>query len=84
MIVFWFFPVCPPGWVDGGHLGCYLAAYAAGAMNQTSAKAYCESLDGRAQLAEIKTQEIQEFVEGLDDLQSHDHWWLGGNDKAQV
>ena len=53
-------------------------------MNQTSAKAYCESLDGRAHLAEIRTQEIQEFVESLPDLQSYTYWWLGGNDQATV
>ena len=53
-------------------------------MNQTSAQDHCKSLDGRAQLAEIKTQEIEEFVEGLEDFQSYQYWWLGGNDKAQV
>ena len=53
-------------------------------MSQADAKAYCESLDEKAQLAEIKTQDIQEFVEGLEDLESHAFWWLGGNDKAQV
>ena len=55
-------------------------------MNQFSANAYCKSLDERAHLAEIKTQEIQTFVEGLADLQSYDndYWWLGGNDMAQV
>ena len=53
-------------------------------MNQPSAKAYCKSLDQRAHLAEIRTQEIQEFVEDLADIQSHPDWWLGGIDKAQV
>ena len=53
-------------------------------MSQANAKAYCKSLDGRAHLAEIRTQEIQTFVEGLEDLQSHYRWWLGGNDQATV
>ena len=53
-------------------------------MNKTNAEAYCKSLYGRAHLAEIKTQEIQTFVEGLADLQSHAYWWLGGNDQATV
>ena len=83
------FLVCPSGWSDGGKLGCYLAAKRASTMSQANAKAYCKSLDQRAHLAEIKTQEIQTFVEGLADLQSYDYWgadywWLGGNDKAQV
>ena len=51
-------------------------------MNQTSAQDHCKSLHGRAQLAEIKTQGIEEFVEGLDG--SNLYLWLGGNDKAQV
>ena len=53
-------------------------------MSQANATAYCKSLDKRAHLAEIKTQEIQTIIEGLEHFQSHDWWWLGGNDKAQV
>ena len=53
-------------------------------MTQANAKAYCKSLDQRAHLAEIRTQEIQKFVEGLKDLQSNHSWWLGGSDKAKV
>ena len=53
-------------------------------MSYASAKDYCKSLDQRAHLAEIRTQEIQEFVEDLEDLQSHPDWWLGGIDKVQV
>ena len=53
-------------------------------MSQADAQDYCKSLDQRAHLAEIKTQEIQAFVEGLLDLQSHYFWWLGGNDQATV
>ena len=53
-------------------------------MSHASAQNYCKSLDGRAHLAEIRTQEIQVFVESLKDFQSNRHWWLGGNDKAQV
>ena len=53
-------------------------------MNQFSANAYCKSLDEKAHLAEIKTQEIKTFVVGLPDLESHSWWWLGGNDQATV
>ena len=53
-------------------------------MSQADAQDYCKSLDKRAHLAEIKTQEIQTFVVGLPDLQSHPYWWLGGNDQATV
>ena len=53
-------------------------------MSHASAMAYCTSLDIRAHLAEIRTQEIQEFVGSLADFQSYHTWWLGGNDKAEV
>ena len=75
---------CPSGWSDGGKLGCYYAAKEASTMTQANAKAYCKSLDGRAHLVEIRTQEIQTFVRGLKDLQSHTYWWLGGSDQAKV
>ena len=57
-------------------------------MTHESAQDYCKSLDERAQLAEIRSQEIQEFVARDVDLvyyygQDYD-WWLGGNDKAEV
>ena len=75
---------CPSGWSDGGKLGCYYLANEASGGIQANAKAYCKSLDERAHLAEIRTQEIQEFVEGLLDLQSWNWWWIGGSDQAQV
>ena len=53
-------------------------------MSHAGAQDYCKSLDERAHLAEIKTQEIQTFVEGLEDLQYFPSWWLGGNDQATV
>jgi len=53
-------------------------------MVYASAQDYCKSLDGRAHLVEIRTQEIQEFLVGLEDLQSFHWWWLGGNDQALV
>ena len=52
-------------------------------MSQADAQDYCKSLDQRAHLVEIRTQEIQEFVLGLADFQSND-WWLGGSDQAKV
>ena len=78
------FPGCPSGWSDGGKLGCYYAAKEASRMSYASAQNYCKSLDGRAHLVEIRTQEIQTFVRGLKDLQSHTYWWLGGSDQAKV
>ena len=75
---------CPPGWVDGGKLGCFYVAKEASTMSHASSKDYCKTLDGRAHLAEIRNQEIQEFVEGLQDLNSHTNWWLGGSDQAEV
>ena len=53
-------------------------------MSHASAQNYCKSLDGRAHLAEIRSQDIQEFLEGIEYLQSHRSWWLGGNDRAKV
>ena len=53
-------------------------------MSHASAMAYCTSLDTRAHLAEIKTSNIQEFLEGLQDLKSYLYWWLGGSDGAEV
>ena len=52
-------------------------------MDQANAKNYCKSLDKRAHLVEIRTQEIQTFVEGLD-LSSHPWWWMGGTDQLNV
>ena len=76
---------CPSGWDNGGRkIGCYRAAKEASKMSYASAKAYCKSLDQRAHLAEIKTQEVQEFLGGLPDLQSYPYWWLGGSDQAKV
>ena len=76
---------CPHGWIDGGRkIGCYHFAKDASKMVYASAQDYCKSLDGRAHLAEIRTQEIQEFLDGLEDLQSYRNWWLGGNDEEKV
>ena len=75
---------CPHGWIDGEELGCYYFAKEASTMSHASAMAYCTSLDTRAHLAEIKTSNIQEFLEGLQDLKSYLYWWLGGSDQAKV
>ena len=83
-LCFWFLLECLPGWVNAGKLGCYFAAREVSAMTHANAKAYCKSLDRRAHLAELRTQEIQSFVVGLKDFQRHVWWWLGGNDKAKV
>ena len=75
---------CPYGWVGGEELGCYYFANETSTMNHASAMAYCQSLDIRAHLAEIRTLEIQEFIAGSQDLQATPQWWLGGNDRATV
>ena len=82
--LFVFFSECPSGWVDGGKLGCYYTASEASAMTYSNAKNYCKSLDKRARLAEIKTQEIQTFVEGLKDINSANWWWLGGTKQVKL
>ena len=54
-------------------------------MDQASAKAYCKSLDKQAHLAELRTQEIQEFVTGLNGFQTNgNHWWLGGSNQVKL
>ena len=53
-------------------------------MSHASAKVYCKAMDHRAHLVEIKTQEIQTFVERLENLNSNYGWWLGGSDQAKV
>ena len=78
-----FYLECPHGWEGSEDLGCYYVAKEASTMHYASAKAYCTSLDGRAHLAEIRTQEIQTFVAGLPELQSQSYW-LGANDQATV
>ena len=78
-------PECPSGWVDGGNLGCYYGSWRDSTMSHSGAKAYCKSLDRRAHLTEIRTREIQTFVEGLlEHYLNYGRWWLGGNDKYQV
>ena len=78
------FPECPSGWIDGGKRGCYYVAKEASTMDYATAKAYCKSLDKSAHLAEIRTQQIQKFVEDMKDLKSHNDWWLGGSDRLKV
>ena len=83
-LCFSIFPECPSGWSDGGKLGCYYFAKEASTMSHASAKAYCKSLDRRAHLAEIRTQEIQNLVVGLRDFKSYSYWWLGVSDLFKV
>ena len=45
-------------------------------MNHHDAKKFCKSLDNRAHLVEIRSREIQNFVESLD-LSSIGVWWMG-------
>ena len=52
-------------------------------MNYFDAKNFCKSLDIRSHLVEIRSQEIQTFVETLD-LSSNGHWWIGATDQQEV
>ena len=74
---------CPSGWVDGQRLGCYFVASKSSSMSHSDAKKFCKSLDYRAHLVEIRTQEIQKYVESLD-LSSNTHWWIGATDQQKV
>ena len=74
---------CPSGWVDGGRLGCYYVASKSSSMTHHDAKKFCKSLDNRAHLVEIRTEEIQKYVESLD-LSSNAHWWMGATDLKKV
>ena len=74
---------CPSDWVDGGKLGCYHVATNSSTMSYFDAKKLCQSLDYRAHLAEIRTLEIQKFVESLD-LSGHCCWWIGLSDQEKV
>ena len=52
-------------------------------MSHHDAKKFCKSLDNRAYLVEIRTQEIQSFVRSLD-LSSNTWWWIGATDQQKV
>ena len=52
-------------------------------MNYFDAKNFCKSLDIRSHLVEIRSQEIQNFVENLD-LSSNGQWWIGALDQQEV
>ena len=67
---------CPSGWVDGGPLGCYFVANNSSTMTYFKAKKFCQSMDKRAHLVEIRNLEIQEFIGNMD-LSSHKYWWTG-------
>ena len=74
---------CPSDWVDGGRLGCYYVATKSSKMSYSDAKKFCKSLDNRAHLVEIRSQEIQNFVESLD-LSSNGVWWMGATHQEKV
>ena len=74
---------CPSGWITGGKLGCYFVASNYPAMSQDQAKKFCQLLDKRAHLLEIRNHEIQEFI-GKFDLSSTRYWWIGATDLQKV
>merc|ERR1711936_569576 len=56
-------PACPLGWVDDGHLGCFLFAPQMAGLSWIEALEYCEEQDGF--LAEPKTEEQLNFLTSL-------------------
>ena len=52
-------------------------------MSYSDAKKFCKSLDNRAHLVEIRSQEIQNFDESLD-LSSNGVWWMGATHQEKV
>ena len=74
---------CPSGWIGGGKLGCYVVASNYPAMSHDQAKKFCQLLDKKAHLLEIRTFEIQEFIGKLD-LSSISYWWIGATDLQKV
>ena len=74
---------CPSGWIGGGKLGCYVVGSNYPAMSHDQAKKFCQLLDKRAHLLEIRNHEIQEFIGKLD-LSSTSYWWIGATDLEKV
>ena len=74
---------CPSGWIGGGKLGCYFVASNRPTMSRDYAKKFCQSLDKRAHLLEIRNHDIQAFIGKLD-LSSAIHWWIGATDLQKV
>ena len=74
---------CPSGWITGGKLGCYFVASNRPTMSRDYAKKFCQSLDKRAHLLEIRNHDIQAFIGKLD-LSSAIHWWIGATDLQKV
>ena len=74
---------CPSNWVDGGRFGCYYVGKGSSTVTFATAKTFCKSLDQRAHLVEIRTQEIQKYVQELD-LTSHGQWWIGATYQLKV
>jgi len=73
---------CPDGWIDGGHIGCFYFQSEEKKLNWVEAQGACEMLGGY--LAEIKTEEQNNFVESMaiieESFSGVKSWWLGLND----
>ena len=53
-------PGCPDGWLDGGHLGCFLFLHQETSLSWMEAQEVCEQHGGF--LAEVKDEEQQSFI----------------------
>ena len=67
--------------MDGGNIGCYYVAKTASSMSYFGAQKYCKSLDRRAHLVEVRSKDIQTFIESLKDFH---YFFLGGSDRSKV
>ena len=52
-------------------------------MTESEAEKHCQSLDFRAHLVEIRTKEIQSFIENQKGIAGH-AWWIGASDEEKV
>ena len=71
--------------------GCFLIATNSSLFSMKEADNYCQSLDKRAHLAEIRTQEIMSFISSQSkdlmlsgSIESYNTWWIGGTDLQKV
>ena len=74
---------CPFHWINGNGLGCYSIDDSIYDMTQSEAESYCRAMDDRAHLAEVRTEEIQHFLEKQPGFNEID-WWIGATNTNLV